>query len=904
MALATEPAPARVDVLDVRAAAAASVAAVLGALGTTAAGLSSADAASRRQRVGANAVRSHRARRLAVLARQLDSPLLWLLAVTATISFFVGERVDAAIIGAILVASTGLGFVNEYHAERAAERLHAKISHTCVVRRDGHPATRDVTDLVPGDVVELRLGQVVPADVRLLDAVDLQCDEAVLTGESLPVPKQVEPTPADAPLAELSSCALMGTILQAGAGVGVVVATGADAEFGRIALDLGERQPETDFQIGLRAFSLLLVRVALALTAMIFVINVALHRPVLDALLFSLAIAVGISPQLLPAVVSTSLAAGSRRLAEVKVLVKRLVCIEDLGDIAVLFTDKTGTLTDGHVRFMRSRACGATGDHELVRLGLACSEVSVDGATVVGGNPLDVALWSSPATAASRAAVTGLRRLDVRPFDHDRRSVSVLVRDGAGSPLLVVKGAPEAVLAMCSDVSDAERRMVDDEFSAGNRVVAVATRHAPGASRVRDVSETGLHLAGLLVFLDPPKRDARAALHRLRLLGIDVKIVTGDNATVATRVCSELGLHAPPAVTGADIDACDDVQLARLVTASTVFARVSPEQKARIVRVERQRAGGVAFLGDGVNDALALHAADVGISVDSATDVAKDAADVILLEKDLRVVADGVVEGRRIFANTIKYVLMGTSSNFGNMFSAALASAFLSFLPMLPSQILLNNLLYDTCQLAIPTDHVDHEQLARPSHWDVGMIRRFMLVFGPISSLFDFATFAVLLWVLDADHAQFRTGWFVESLATQTLIIFAIRTRRVPFFRSMPSVPLVSAAVGVVLVGAVLPYTPVATDLGFQPLPAGFFLALVVMIGVYLLLIEGAKAWFFRVPLRPVPVLHVPPKARRVHRRASRFSTRSRARARRREGGPVGPGGHGRKSLAGARTPG
>jgi Mg2+-importing ATPase len=411
------------------------------------------------------------------------------------------------------------------------------------------------------------------------------------------------------------------------------------------------------------------------------------------------------------------------------------------------------------------------------------------------------------------------------------------------------------------------------EFEAGNRVVAVATRPRTSRRHLVADDERGLHLEGLLVFLDPPKPDAAQALQRLAALGIAVKVVTGDNPAVAVRVCRELGLPVGGAVSGVELDALDDDQLAAAIPATTVFARVSPEHKARIVRVQRRSGRGVAFLGDGVNDALALHAADVGISVESATDVAKDAADVILLEKDLGVLAGGVAEGRRIFANTIKYVLMGTSSNFGNMASAAGASLFLSFLPMLPSQILLNNLLYDASQLAIPTDTVDEEQLRRPSHWDIAFIRRFMLVFGPLSSVFDAATFAVMLWVFHSGPAQFRSGWFVESLATQTLIIFAIRTRRVPFFRSHPSLPLTLAALGAVAVGTLLPATPLAGALGFQPLPGAFFAALVGMVAGYLLLIEIGKRSFYRA--EPAAGPPPPPHGRphRLRRRAARFVT-------------------------------
>jgi Mg2+-importing ATPase len=853
-------------------AAALTVSDVCARLGSDAEGLAEVEAVRRLRVLGPNAVRSHRARWLPVLMSQLRSPLLLLLAVTATASAFLGQRTDALIIGVILLFSVGLGFVNEYKAAKTAEALHSTIRHRCLVMRDGHPRAMDVTGLVPGDVVDLQLGQVVPADLRLLATAGLECDESVLTGESVPTEKSTEPVAAGTPLAELRCCALMGTVVRAGSGTGVVVATGGAAEFGRIALSLGERQPETEFQAGLRKFSMLLVEVAGVLTGAIFIINVVLHKPVLDALLFSLAIAVGISPQLLPAVVSTSLAAGSRQLARTKVLVKRLVCIEDLGDVDVLFTDKTGTLTEGSLRFMRSAGPDGAADEQPLLLGLLCNEAVADNGHAAGGNPLDVALWESPAAAGQRAALARYRRLGIVPFDHERRLVSVLVEDDRGNHVIISKGAPEGLLERCTDVPAAARTMLEAEFAAGNRVVAVATRDAPGRSSIIPADEQGLTFRGMLVFLDPPKPTAATALKRLASLGITVKILTGDNPLVAAKVCADLGLSPGRVATGADIDKAGG-QLAELLARTTVFARVTPEHKAQIVRAQRATGDDVAFLGDGVNDAVALHAADVGISVDSATDVAKDAADVLLLEKDLNVLADGVVGGRRIFANTIKYVLMGTSSNFGNMFSAAGASLFLSFLPMLPSQILLNNLLYDTSQLAIPTDEVDPEQLARPTRWDVGFIRRFMIFFGPISSVFDFLTFGVMLWGFHAGPALFRSGWFVESLATQTLVIFAIRTRRIPFFRSRPSVPLLLAALGVVLVGAVLPFTRLAHVLGFQPLPGLFFLALTLMVISYLALIELGKRWFYHAAAAPAPRHRTP--GHRVHRRAARFTVRA-----------------------------
>jgi Mg2+-importing ATPase len=856
----------RVD-LDVRAAASRPVPDVARSLATSVDdGLDPAEAAARQALWGPNAVSSHRARFLPVLWHQVRSPLLVLLVLAAAASFAVGERGSALIICVIVGLSVGLGLTNEYRAERAAESLHSQITHQALVVRAGRALRVDVTTLVPGDLVELRLGAVVPADVRLTAATGLQCDESLLTGESLPSEKTTTTVPAGSPLGALEGCALMGTVIRAGTGRGIVVTTGARTQLGAIAVGLSTHPLETDFQGGLREFSVLLVRVAAVLTTGVFALNVAFHRPLLEALLFSLAIAVGITPQLLPAVVSTSLAAGSHRLRARSVLVKRLVCIEDLGNVDVLFTDKTGTLTSGRIAWMRSVPAGPATSDEVLRWALLCTEGS-------SANPLDEALWESVPAQHERGEIAEFTRLASLPFDHDRRMASVLVQRGDEPGVLVTKGAPEAVLERCVDVQESLRIALAAEFEAGNRVVAVATRAMACATSLEPGDERDLQVLGLLVFLDPPKADAASALARLADLGITVKVVTGDNPAVAAKVCGELGLPPGATLTGSDLDALDDDQLAAALVGTSVFARVTPEHKARIVTAQRRQAGAVAFLGDGVNDALALHAADVGITVDTATDVAKDAADVILLRKDLGVLADGVVEGRRIFANTIKYVLMGTSSNFGNMFSAAAASVFLGFLPMLPSQILLNNLLYDASQLAIPTDNVDEEQLRRPAHWDLAFIRRFMLFFGPLSSAFDLLTFVVLLQVFHADHVEFRTGWFVESLATQSLVIFAIRTRRTPFFRSQPSLPLTLCALTAALVASVLPLTPLAGALGFRALPVGFFAALLAMVVGYLALIEAGKRVFYgRLPAPAQPQQAVPPH-RRLRRRAQLFSS-------------------------------
>ncbi len=835
---------------------------VLELLKSSPAGLSTDEVRRRLESAGPNALRAHGARPLTVLGRQFRNPLLLLLLAAALTSVFVGEGTDALIIFLISVLSIGLGFFNEYRSERAVEALHSRLRHVTIARRDGADVAVDVTQLVPGDVVRLRVGDVVPADLRLLDATGLECDEAVLTGEALPAAKQVEPAAKRETPLDLASCAFMGTVVRSGAGSGVVVGTGSRTAFGRIALQLGERQPPTAFQVGLRDFSLLLVRVTAVLAVSILGVNVALGRSFLDSTLFALAIAVGLTPQLLPAIVTVSLSTGAKRLAERSVIVKRLVAIEDLGNIDVLFTDKTGTLTEGRIEFASAIDGAGVASDEILRLGLLCNDAVVDGGTVLGGNPLDQALLE--ASAGKNLGLEERRRVATRPFDYERRLGTALVEARDGRRTVVVKGAPEIVLGLCRDVPPTATSVLDAEFARGSRVVAVATRGAVGDDALSVDDEHDLRLAGLLTFVDRPKNDAADALARLRELEVAVKVITGDNDRVAAKVCTDLGLEVLGTLSGSELDRLDDRQLAAVLPDTTIFARVTPEQKSRVIKAQRALGSTVGFMGVGVNDAIALHDA-------------KDAADVVLLGKDLGILAGGVVEGRRIFANTIKYVLMGTSSNFGNMFSAGGASLFLSFLPMLPTQILLNNLLYDVSEMTIPTDRVDPEQLRRPSRWDTRLIRRFMAFFGPISSIFDFATFAVLLLVFDADAELFRSGWFVESLATQSLAIFAIRTHRVPFFRSRPSVPLTLATLGCVAVGVALPFSPFAGSLGFTALPAGLVAVLAAMIPLYLLLLEIGKLVFYRLGAGTsgAPIArHRPRRQRRILRRASRWTVR------------------------------
>ncbi len=846
--------------LELSAAAALAPAEALGRLGADAAGLSSVEAARRLAVYGPNVLRAHRVSLVAVLVRQLRSYLLLLLVGAAVVSAVVGDGTEALIIGVIIALSVGLSFLNEFRSEKAVEALHAQIRHLATVDRDGRSTEVEVRELVPGDLVHLRVGDVVPADLRLLEVQELECDESVLTGESQAATKTAEAQPpGDSPL-DLPSCAFMGTVVRSGDGRGLVVRTGGGTAFGAIALRLGERHEQTAFQRGLQEFSRMLVIITGILSGSIFVINVALGRSILQSALFALAIAVGLTPQLLPAIVTVSLATGARRLARRQVIVKRLVCIEDLGNVEVLFTDKTGTLTEGHISFLQPLDARGTPNDHVLALGLACSDKA--------GNELDRALSAAAQASQSEGATWAV--LDRLPFDHERQLASSLVESPVGR-LLVAKGAPEAVLARCAEVPPAAQPVLEGLFASGTRVVAVASR-ATTREQLSHADEQQLALDGFLCFSDPAKAEVGESLERLARLGVIVKIVTGDNGQVAAHLCRQLGLEPGRVLAGAELAAMDDDALRDALPQTTIFARVTPEQKSRVILAQRALGQDVGFLGDGVNDALALHDADVGISVESAADVAKDAADVVLVTKDLGILADGVVEGRRIFANTIKYVLMGTSSNFGNMLSAAGASLFLSFLPMLPTQILLNNLLYDVSEMTIPTDNVDEELLARPSQWDIRLIRRFMAFFGPISSVYDFLTFAVMLYVFDAGPTLFRSGWFVESLVTQTLVIFVIRTRRVPFFKSRPSRPLLATTLACAAVGVAIPYIgPLADLFGFQALPLSFLAVLAGMIATYLALAQLGVALFFKPQGGRSLAQAISRRERRIARRAARW---------------------------------
>jgi Mg2+-importing ATPase len=811
-------------------------------------GLTSGAAAARLAEDGPNAVGTSVPSLVRTIGGQFRNVVLLLLLGTAVVSAVLGQVQDAIVIAVILLTSVGLGAVNEYRSALVSSAMTDRLRHTARALRDGTWTTVDVRDVVVGDLVRLGVGSVVPADAALVSAQDLQLDESVLTGESRPVERRTDET------------VLQGAVVVAGSGDARVTATGRTTEFGGIAAGLRSHAPETAFQAGLARFSMLLVWVAVSLMALIVVAGIAFSRPLLMTVLFALAIAVGVTPQLLPAVVSTALASGARILKRSDVLVKRLVCVEDLGGVDVLVTDKTGTLTSGGLRFQDVLDPSGRPAPTLLSVARATVPPDVpDGGTA--GSVTD-ALDREILDASVNVAIGALPVvLAVRPFDHERMTSSALVLDPAGHRRLVVKGAPDVVLAQCTDVPPAGHETLQRLLAAGHRVLAVATAIVTGSTTTADPLRVDdpFVLEGFLVFEDPPRPGVADAIGALHDLGVQIVVVTGDDPVVAAGLAREVGIPVGSPLLGSQIEPAGSepsAALAARVVDAGVVARARPADKAVVVRALRTSGKTVAFLGDGVNDALALHAADVGISVLSATDVARDAADVVLLDKRLDAVAIAVRTGRRVFANTLKYVMMGTSSNIGNMLSAAVAASFLPFLPLLPAQVLLNNLIYDLGQLAIPSDRVDPERLTAPARWDVGAVRRFMLVFGPVSSLFDFVTFAVLLGVVHAGPAEFRTVWFVESLLTQSLVVFIVRTNRVPSWRSRPGRWLTLGALGSATLGVVLPLSPLGALINFAPLPSALLVVIAVIAIVYLLLVEGLKAFAFPYVFRSGPSAH------------------------------------------------
>jgi P-type Mg2+ transporter len=766
------------------------------------------------------------------------NPLVVILLVSSAISAAVGELTSASIIAAIVVLSVAVNFYQTYRSQLAVEALRSRVALTAWALRDGAWSEIPRSEIVPGDVIRLEAGSPVPADGRLVESKDLHIQQAALTGESFPAEKDANDT------AEGRNLVFLGTSVVSGTGIVEVVATGRATQFGDIAARLATRAPQTEFEHGIQQFGMLITRTVFFLVLFVMAINLAVHRNALDSFLFSVALAVGLTPEFLPMITTVTLARGAVRIARHKVIVKNLASIQNFGSIDVLCSDKTGTLTTGEMRLDRYIDLFGKSSEQVLELAWLDASFATG---AKAANPLDAAILQHKCGVQPEAT-----KLDEIPFDFERRRHSVVLQI-EGARRLIVKGAPETVLAACSMYSDggAERpldaqvRAQCDELQRGlaregYRVLAVAAKRVDVQTAYRREDETGMVLAGFLAFVDPPLPNAGKIVQALRRDGIDLKILTGDSGLVAEHVCAQLGIATQRLLTGEDLEHMSDTALAQQAEETTIFARVSPAQKNRIILALKARGHVVGYLGDGINDAPSLHAADVGISVAGGVEVARDAADIILLKPGLAVLHQGILEGRKAFGNVMKYLLMGTSSNFGNMFSMAAASFFLKFLPMLPMQILLNNFLYDLAQITIPTDNVDPTYIRKPRRWDMKLIRDFMIFIGPVSSLYDFLTFYILLRVFHAGESEFHTGWFVESLATQTLVLFVIRTAGNPF-RSRPSMPLTVTTLSIVAIGIALPFTSLAAPLGFTRLPGGFFLFLAIATSSYLVVVEFVK---------------------------------------------------------------
>jgi Mg2+-importing ATPase len=807
-------------------------------------GLTSEEARKRLAKYGPNdPTGTKRTSALVQFLRLFLNPLVLILIIASLVSAALGDPVDASIILIIVLLSNMLNFVQTYRSQKAVEKLRSSVAPTATALRDGKWIEIQRRDLVPGDMIRLTAGDLVPADARLVQTTELQIQQAALTGESLPVEKTADDldVPTES-LAEVHNKVFLGTSVMSGSATALVTATGRNTAFGDIAASLAGKPPQTEFERGMQGFSLLIVRTVFFLVLFIFLVGILGHHRPLETILFAVSLAVGLTPEGLPMVTSVTLAVGAERMAKQKVIVKYLESIENFGSIDTFCSDKTGTLTSGETQLEGHLDLSNQASDRVLLFGNLNSSYDTG-----IKSPLDEAILQYGNVDSS-----GYSKVGEIPFDFERRRLSVIVQHG-DELLLITKGAPESVLPFCSTyeinnaskpLDDAARanfvKMYQDLSTQGYRALAVAYRSVPQEAHYSVTDEQNMVLLGFLTFADPPKPDAAQMLQALKTDGVQVKILTGDNELVTRHVCEQVGLESSRIVLGSELDHMSDEALAKVVEQVHVFARVAPAQKNRIILALKSRKHVVGYMGDGINDAPSLHTADVGISVSTGVDVAKDAAAIILLEMSLQVLHAGILEGRKAFGNVMKYLLMGTSSNFGNMFSMAGAYVFLPFLPMLPSQILLNNLLYDSSQVAIPTDNVDPSFIKKPQHWDISLIRRFMIFIGPISSIFDFLTFFIMLNVFHAGPVLFHTGWFVESLATQTLIVFIIRTAGNPL-RSRPSRPLTITVLLVVAIGILLPYTPLAGPLGFTPLPGLYFLFLIAMTVTYLLLVELVK---------------------------------------------------------------
>ena len=830
--------------------------ALLQSLHTVPEGLTQAEAEARARTTGPNEVAQERRRgwfmRLLIILR---NPLVILLAALSVISFATGDARAGTVMACMVVLSATLRFAQEARADAAAAKLKAMIHVTAAVFRDGKALEMPLRELVPGDIINLHAGDMIPGDVRVLTAKDLFVSQGTLTGESYPVEKFHDPDPkaSNSPI-DLKNICFMGTSVESGTATAVVVVTGVSTYLGTMAGSITDEAPPTSFDRGLSRFTWLMIQLMAVRVPLVFLINGFTKHDWKSAFFFAMAVAVGLTPEMLPMIVSVCLSKGAIAMSRKKVIVKRLNAIQNFGGMDVLCTDKTGTLTEDRV--VLQRHCNVEGRET--------DEVLLDGYIISHfqtglKNLLDTAILNS-SDFHQQSLIEKYKKLDEVPFDFTRRMMSVMVETPDGKAILLTKGAPEEIFHQCSHfeldgkLSPMEPGLMKglrDEYADlsndGFRVLAVAQKEMQGKQSCSKEDERDLVLKGYVAFLDPPKGTAAIAIQALHKHGVGVKILTGDNELISRKVCRDVGLEPDPMLLGEAVEKMSDADLADAAEKTTLFARLTPAHKQRIVRLLRSKGHVVGFMGDGINDAPALHAADIGISVDTAVDIAKESADLILLEKDLMVLEGGVIEGRKVFANILKYIRMGASSNFGNMFSVLGASAFLPFIPMAPIQILTNNMLYDFSQVPIPTDAVDEELVARPRPWDVGEIKRFILCIGPISSIFDYTTFFVMLYPFKCwDPARaplFQTGWFVESLMTQTLIIHIIRTNKIPFFQSRASWSLTLTTLAIMALGAWLPYSPLASSLGLVHLPGLYWPILLATLLAYSCLTQGIKVW-------------------------------------------------------------
>jgi len=800
-------------------------------------------------RVGPNRIQSkEEGTPLGMFFNQFKSPIVLILIFATIISAFLQDWADAVIILLIVMGSALLSFFQERNAGRAAEKLKEQISFKTDVLRDGKTVSIPTGEVVPGDVVLLSAGSLIPADGLVLEANDFFVNQAALTGETFPVEKTPGLASESASLPERTNVVFMGTSVRSGSSRVLIVETGLDTAFGRIADRLTLRPPETEFERGIRRLGYLLTEIMFLLVLGIFFFNVFLHKPALDSLLFSIALAVGLTPQLLPAIININLSKGSQNMAKHGVIVRRLEAIENFGSMDILCTDKTGTLTQGVVKL--DGAMDISGEpSEQVRLYAYLNAKMQTGLA----NPLDEAIVEKGAKDAEEYL-----KIDEIPYDFMRKCLTVVVRKN-DSHYMVTKGALENVLAACSRIRDKDeekaldgtiRAKIMEKFEGwsaeGYRVLGVAIKSVSAQTHPYSIKdETDMAFGGFLLFFDPPKEGVQATIRSLENLGVRLKVITGDNKLVARHTGQAVGLGDCKALSGGELNALSDEALWHAAEETTIFAAVDPNQKERIILALKKRGHVVGYMGDGINDAPSLHSADVGISVENAVDVAREAADLVLLKQDLDVLREGIIQGRKTFANTLKYVFMATSANFGNMFSMAGASLFLPFLPMLPKQILLINFLTDLPEMTIAGDRVDDVFVERPHRMDIKFIRRFMLVFGPLSSLFDFATFGVLIWLLKAGEQSFQTGWFIESILSAGVVVFAVRTR-LPFLRSRPSRVMLAVTAAVMVFTLWLPYSPLAGPLGFAPLPFSYLLLIFGIVALYFLAAELAKRWFYR----------------------------------------------------------